>query len=71
MRFPFPIHASATPCSAGPCVLPNLIAQTEGRVGPRFRLPSVDRRHGSSVGRDAFFRAFVPAAKALLGVLIL
>jgi hypothetical protein len=35
---------------------------------PRFRLPSVDRRHPSSVGMGgAFFRAFVPAAKALSG----
>jgi hypothetical protein len=35
----------------------------EDRVGPRFCLPSVDRRHPSSVGMgDA--RAFVPAAKA-------
>ena len=34
-------------------------------LGPRFRLPSVDR---SSVGMaDAFFHAFVPAAKALSG----
>jgi hypothetical protein len=38
------------------------------RIGPRFRLPSVDHRHPSSVGMgDAFFRAFVPAAKALSG----
>jgi hypothetical protein len=34
---------------------------------PRFRLPSVDR-HPSSLGMGgAFFRAFVPAAKALPG----
>ena len=38
------------------------------RIGPRFRLPSVDRRHPSSVGMgDAFFLAFVPAANALSG----
>jgi hypothetical protein len=49
-------------------VLPHLIARTEDRIGSRFRLPSVDRRHPSSVGMgDAFFRAFVPAAKALSG----
>ena len=29
---------------------PNLIARTGDRIGPRFRLPSVDRRHPSSVG---------------------
>ena len=47
---------------------PNLVAQTEDRVGPRFRPPSVDRRHPPSVGMlGAFFRAFVPAAKALSG----
>ena len=37
-------------------------------LGPRFRLPSVDRRHPSSLGMgDAFFPAFVPAAKTLSG----
>jgi len=35
-------------------------------LGPRFRLPSVDRRHPSSLGMGGtFFRAFMPAAKAL------
>jgi len=44
-----------------------MVAQTDG-LGPRFRLPSVDRRHPFSVGiGGAFFRAFVPAAKALSG----
>src|SRR5262249_52418047 len=37
------------------------------RLGPRFRLPSVNRRHPSAVGMGAFFCAFVPAAKALSG----
>ena len=36
-------------------------------LGPRFRLPSVDRRHPSSGHGGAFFRAFVPAAKAPSG----
>jgi hypothetical protein len=35
----------------GPCVLPQLVARTEDQIGPRFRRPSVDRRHPSSVGR--------------------
>src|SRR5215831_2574509 len=45
-----------------------LLPRTEDRIGPRFRLPSMDRRHPPSVGMGgAFFRAFVPAAKALSG----
>jgi len=42
----------------------NKSINSDGRVGPRFRLPSVDRRHSSSVGMEDA-RAFVPAAKAL------
>src|SRR5262249_31609474 len=39
------------------------------RIGSRFRLPSMDRRHPSSLWAwaHAFFRAFVSAAKALSG----
>jgi hypothetical protein len=63
------MHRRCTPARALACC-PNLVAQTEDRVGPRFRLPSVDRRHPPSVGMGgAFFHAFVPAAKAPNGSL--
>jgi hypothetical protein len=43
---------------------PNLAARTEDRIGPRFRFCLL----GISLGMGgAFFRAFVPAAKALSG----
>jgi hypothetical protein len=52
-----PLHHSCIgdALQRGPLRAANLIAQTEGRVEPRFRLPSVDRRNPSSVGMEGCF----------------
>jgi hypothetical protein len=44
------VHTSATPCREKIDGALALLPRTEDRIGPRFRLSSVDRRHQSSVG---------------------